>query len=331
MSPGQRGSAKDEVLDDFEGGLKEHYARRSDYQAEILETNPESTVNMTVETMPNGGIYFSGYYICFKAVKDGWINGCRKIICLDGCFLKNHGQLLSAVGRDTNNHIFPLAWAVVSVENKENWKWFLNLLWDDIEMECGLGLTLISDQHKGIIEAVKDVFPCAEHRQCTRHIYANFIKKFRGLQSKNLFWAVAKSTSKQWFEMHMEELKTSSKDFWVDNVGTMKLFQEIREQTCTCRSWRLLGIPCVHTVAALGFININPKTYVNNWFTKDMFKEAYRHHIKPLKGSMHWPKIDDINPLPPKERRMPGRPTVKRKRDPLEKEKKNKKIGQQEK
>ncbi|XP_076941564.1 uncharacterized protein LOC143611177 [Bidens hawaiensis] len=166
---------------------------------------------MAVETMPNGEVYFSGYYICFKAVKDGWISGCRKVICLDGCFLKNHGQLLSAIGRDANNHIFPLAWAVVSVENKENWKWFLNLLRVDIEMEGGLGLTLISDQHKGIIEAVKDVFPNAEHRQCTRHIYANFIKKFRGLQSKNLFWAAAKSTSKQWFERHMKELKTNSK------------------------------------------------------------------------------------------------------------------------
>ncbi|XP_076910464.1 uncharacterized protein LOC143568114 [Bidens hawaiensis] len=172
VSPGQCGRAKEKVLNDYEGGLKDHYARLSDYQAEILETNPGSTVKMAVETMPNGEVYFSSYYICFKAVKDGWIMGCRKVICLDGCFLKNH---------------------------------------DDIEIEGGHGLTLISDQHKGIIEAVKDAFSNAEHRQCTRHIYANFIKKFRGLQSKNLFWAAAKSTSKQWFDRHMEELKISSK------------------------------------------------------------------------------------------------------------------------
>ncbi|GKC11149.1 transposase, Ptta/En/Spm [Tanacetum coccineum] len=36
------------------------------------------------------------------------------------------------------------------------------------------GLTIISDQHKGIIEAAKQVMPMAEHRQCARHIYANF-------------------------------------------------------------------------------------------------------------------------------------------------------------
>lgn len=148
VSVGQCSRAKQKVLNDFEGGLKEHYARLSDYQAEILDTNPGSTVKMAVDTMPNGEIYFSSFYVCFKAVKDGWICGCRKIICLDGCFLKNSGQLLSAVGRDANNHIFPLAWAVVSVENKDNWTWFLKVLSDDIEMESGLGLTLISDQHK---------------------------------------------------------------------------------------------------------------------------------------------------------------------------------------
>jgi len=58
------------------------------------------------------------------------------------------GELLSAVGRDSNNQMYPLAWAVVAVENKETWKWFLDLLLEDIEMGDGRGLTIISDQHK---------------------------------------------------------------------------------------------------------------------------------------------------------------------------------------
>nr|GEW79014.1 hypothetical protein [Tanacetum cinerariifolium] len=68
------------------------------------------------------------------------------VIGLDGCFLKTifKGELLSAIGRD--------------------------------------GLTIISDQHKEIIEAAKAVIPLAEHKQCARHIYANFKKKFTGVQ-----------------------------------------------------------------------------------------------------------------------------------------------------
>ena len=52
------------------------------------------------------------------------------------------------VGRDANNHIFPIAWAVVCVENKTNWKWFLENLKDDLHLEDGFGLSLMSDQHK---------------------------------------------------------------------------------------------------------------------------------------------------------------------------------------
>ena len=83
-------------------------------------------------------------------MKEGWKLGCRKIIALDGCFLKkpNFGELLTAVGRDGNNHIFPVAWAVVTVENKDNWSWFLELLGDDLEIPNGFGLTIMSDQHK---------------------------------------------------------------------------------------------------------------------------------------------------------------------------------------
>ena len=81
---------------------------------------------------------------------EGLMEGCRRVIGVDGCFLKGicKGQLLAAIGRDANNHIYPVAWAMVAVENKESWKWFLDLLIDDIGMGVGHGLTIISDQHK---------------------------------------------------------------------------------------------------------------------------------------------------------------------------------------
>ncbi|GKG22202.1 multidrug resistance-associated protein 5, partial [Tanacetum coccineum] len=81
---------------------------------------------------------------------DGWKASCRKIIALDGCFLKspNQGEILTAIGRDGNDHIYPVAWAVVNVENKDNWTWFLELLEQDLGSSRGNGLTLMFDQHK---------------------------------------------------------------------------------------------------------------------------------------------------------------------------------------
>ncbi|CAI9288460.1 unnamed protein product [Lactuca saligna] len=96
-------------------------------------------------------------------------------------------------GMDDDEHVYPqipnifnekIHWKeqepvlVVCVENKENWKWFVENLAEDLQCwNDGSGLTLIYDQHKGLVEAVYEVFPIAEHRQCARHIFANFRKR----------------------------------------------------------------------------------------------------------------------------------------------------------
>ncbi|KAJ9553709.1 hypothetical protein OSB04_017754 [Centaurea solstitialis] len=126
-SVGQCKNAKKYALDEIEGTLVEHYGRVWSYGEELRRSNPGSTIKIDVDVMPDGKTYFSKFYVCFKGVKDGWIEGCRRIIGLDGCFTKGvcRGQLLAAVGRDANNQIYPIAWAVVAVENKETWKWFV--------------------------------------------------------------------------------------------------------------------------------------------------------------------------------------------------------------
>ena len=49
---------------------------------------------------------------------------------LDGFFVKlcTGAQILAATGRDGNNNIYPIAFAVVPKEDKANWCWFLTQL-----------------------------------------------------------------------------------------------------------------------------------------------------------------------------------------------------------
>ncbi|KAL2231732.1 UNVERIFIED_CONTAM: hypothetical protein Sindi_1767600 [Sesamum indicum] len=152
---------------------------------------------------------FDKMYVSFAALKNGFLNGCRPIIGLDGCFLKTcyGGQLLVAVGRDGNDNMFPIAMAVVQIENRENWTWFLGELLDDIG---GMGTSMwsfISDRQKGLIEALKDLVPDSEHRFCIRHMYENFKMKFKSQELKQFFWKAASTTNKRDFERFMKKIE----------------------------------------------------------------------------------------------------------------------------
>ena len=52
------------------------------------------------------------------------------------------------LGRDANNGMYPIAWAVVDVEDEDNWTWFLQMLKLDFNLQDGQNYTLISDRQK---------------------------------------------------------------------------------------------------------------------------------------------------------------------------------------
>ena len=82
----------------------------------------------------------------------GFFSGLRPIVGLDGCHLKTSmgGQLLCAVGHDGNENMFPLAIAIVDIEEKSSWKWFLQLLFEDFGKPTETGWVFISDKQKVI-------------------------------------------------------------------------------------------------------------------------------------------------------------------------------------
>jgi hypothetical protein len=53
---------------------------------------------------------------------------------------------LIAVGRDSNDQYFPLAFGVVETETKESWRWFIQLLLEDVGQHNRF--VFISDQQK---------------------------------------------------------------------------------------------------------------------------------------------------------------------------------------
>nr|ABI34394.1 Mutator transposable element-related protein, putative [Solanum tuberosum] len=98
---------------------------------------------------------------------------------MDGCWLKGpmyRTQLLTAVGIDGNNSIFPIAYAIVEKES--------------------------------LIEAFNEVLPYVNHRFCARHLHNNFKRAgFGGFTLKKAFWAAAKATTVKEFDACMVRIR----------------------------------------------------------------------------------------------------------------------------
>jgi hypothetical protein len=117
--------AKAMVMEKALDASKGQYQRLYDYQLELLSSNPGSTV--IVHKVPDmEPPTFQRIYVCLDALKKRFLAGCRRVIGLDGCFFKGatNGELLCAIGRDANNQMYPIAWVVAEVENKDFWNWF---------------------------------------------------------------------------------------------------------------------------------------------------------------------------------------------------------------
>ncbi|GKU98651.1 hypothetical protein SLEP1_g11625 [Rubroshorea leprosula] len=103
------------------GTDKEQYKMIGRYIKELEKANERNT---TIYKLLDNGM-FDSFYVCLAPCKQDFIAGCRPIMCLDGCWLKGRygGQLLTAIGIDANDCIYPIAWATVGTECKETWTW----------------------------------------------------------------------------------------------------------------------------------------------------------------------------------------------------------------
>ena len=150
--------ARKKALLNIKGSMAEQFRRINDYLEDLNNSNEGSTVKLVTQRRPDYDAEnekegdepnFKRLYVCLNACKQSF-KSCRNIIGLDGCFLKaGYGcQLLSAVGRDPNDQMLPLAIAIVEIENKDTWTWFLELLLNDLGPTALNGLCIMSDQQK---------------------------------------------------------------------------------------------------------------------------------------------------------------------------------------
>jgi len=104
-------------------------------------------------------------YVCLDACKRGFLASCRPFIGIDGCHLKGTtgGQLLVAVGKDGNDNIVPIAYAMLKLRIKALRLGFYNVCWMTSDMWMRIDGSL----------------PQTDRRQETINVHVNYLYFFK--------------------------------------------------------------------------------------------------------------------------------------------------------
>ncbi|CAG8528783.1 22275_t:CDS:2 [Gigaspora margarita] len=168
----------------------------------LLIENPGSIMAFEIDTENR----FTCAFLCLSP----WIKAvehCRPVFTFDACHSKSSykGVYFSASAIDGEGKLVPIAFAICSLENSNNWTWFCEYLYKAFPLLNTNETVIISDREKGISDAIQTKLPNAFHAHCVWHIEKNINTKFKTkLVSK--IWAAAKALHVKDFDDTMEEI-----------------------------------------------------------------------------------------------------------------------------
>ncbi|KAK1632768.1 hypothetical protein QYE76_007083 [Lolium multiflorum] len=189
---GKAWKAKQAAFKMLYGDWEEAYNRVPRLLLAMAATNPgmvhvvePSATKMTLHDGKRVRVFHRAFWSfeqCTRAFEH-----CRPVIAVDGTFLTGQYKdtLLVATANDASNRLVPLAFALVEIENNDNWEWFFHILRTRV-IPPSKEVCVISDRHQGILNAVELAIPGhapLHHRWCMRHFCANF---YRACKSKEL-------------------------------------------------------------------------------------------------------------------------------------------------
>ncbi|XP_028074716.1 uncharacterized protein LOC114277095 [Camellia sinensis] len=231
--------AKKRCRDEMEGNHGSQYVLLPTYAAKIKKTNPGSFVKINYDNPPkpisedeptpdeesiiSSNPVLRSIFISFEAMQIGFVNGCRPFIGVDGCHLKGpyDGLLISVVGLDGNNGLFPLAVGVVECECKASLTFFLQHL-RTIPSDAlpTRPWTIMFDGQKGLDTIVTEILPEASHRRYCMNLFNNFRDKFPGMILRKNFWKAARAWNQRAYDEAMQAIQGISKEAyeWLQKV-----------------------------------------------------------------------------------------------------------------
>ncbi|KAD3338467.1 hypothetical protein E3N88_33988 [Mikania micrantha] len=208
-----------EAIERIHGSWVSNFREIPKYVEALKAANPGTVVEWQHHSTGSSNSYtFKYVFWAFRpAIKA--FQYCQPVLSVDGTHLKGsyRGKMLIAVTKNANNYIVPIAYAIVDEETVESWTWFFHQFWLHIAMQRGKKLCVISDRHKGIINAMQNMQVWKEnaaHRFCLRHVRSNLIQKFKVSSMKRLCWDIGSTTQQRKYEHSVQLLSSLNPQAW---------------------------------------------------------------------------------------------------------------------
>ncbi|KAJ9557861.1 hypothetical protein OSB04_012475 [Centaurea solstitialis] len=158
------------------GSDKDAYNKLPWFCEKIMETNPGSIAKLVVGENKR----FKSLFVSFYALSCGFQNSCRPLLFLEATSLRSKfGEvLLTANAIDGNDGFFQVAFAVVDVEDDDNWRWFLEQL--KAAILNSQPITFVFDREKNLKTPVLELFGDAQVGYSIYHLLQSFKRNVRG-------------------------------------------------------------------------------------------------------------------------------------------------------
>ncbi|KAH7856666.1 hypothetical protein Vadar_004037 [Vaccinium darrowii] len=169
---------------------------------------------------------FKQLFVSYGCSIAGFNRGCRPVLKLDACFLTGYyrGHCLSASAHDADDGLYPLAYAIVSSENDEDWLWFLENL---KEVVGGRQVVLVTDRNTSLLNGIIKVFGGECNAWCLRHLKENFstfvsskgLKNERRKEALKVFTDIAYARTEVIYKFHLGRMSAFHPDLakWVED------------------------------------------------------------------------------------------------------------------
>ncbi|GJT22353.1 heat stress transcription factor B-4-like protein [Tanacetum coccineum] len=234
----------------------------------------------------------------------------RDMLGLDYAFMKGPflGQVLVDVGLDSNNGIYPLAYALVEAKSKSSWCWFLQCLGDDIDLHPNSNFKFISDRQKGIIPAIKTDYPSrAKSDLLLNNICEVFNGKIVGGRDKPVI-TLLKYIREYCMKRIINLQGVIDKCTGPLTPTTTRIMESIKKEAHLMKvQWN--GVNNLLKYGSEWPGDTTPEMWVNPCYWLSTWKETYSHKIQPICETKYLENFTcPTSLLPPKHHVQVGRP-----------------------